>query len=295
MALSQRTLSQNGAASSGVQSNVSLGLPELRRITKIMKTDAGITMLDEKLNLVHARLQKRLRALSIRSFKEYCAYVESSEGADERKIMLNALTTNLTNFFREPHHFKHLLDTALPPLIQRAKNGERVRIWSAGCSTGEEIYSIASVLHSMCPDVQRYNFKLLASDIDSNVIKTGNAGIYNQASISKLPAKVRDRYFSSVEGDPSNYIVSEQLRSLISFRLLNLNAPTWPMKGTFDIIFCRNTVIYFDEETQAKIWTKFKNQMSSKGHLYIGHSERLSGPSEASFSKAGMTIYQLNN
>lgn len=293
MALARKTISQNSVPN-GMQSNVSLGLPELRRIAKIMKTDAGISMSDDKINLVHARLQKRLRALSIQSFKEYCAYVENKAGAEERKIMMNALTTNLTNFFREPHHFKHLLDVTLPPLIQKAKNGGRVRLWSAGSSTGEEVYSIASVLHSLCPDVQRYDLKILASDIDSNVIKTGKAGIYNQTSIGKLPSKVRERYFSQMEDDPSKYIVSEQLRSLISFRLLNLNAPTWPMKGTFDIIFCRNTVIYFDEDTQAEIWTKFKNQMSPNGHLYIGHSERMSGPSESSFSKAGMTIYKLN-
>jgi len=295
MALAQTQSALNRAESQAPQSNVALALPEFRRISKIMKMDAGITMPDDKVNLVHARLQKRLRALKIRSFKEYCAFVENPSGRDERKVMLNALTTNLTRFFREPHHFKHLLDSSLPPLIRHAKTGGRVRIWSAGCSTGEEAYSIAAVLHSIAPDIQRYDLKILASDIDSNVIRTGHAALYNQASVQKLPAKVRERYFQQSENDTSQYSVSEELKSLVSFRLLNLNAPSWPMKGNFDIIFCRNTVIYFNEETQADIWTKFKNQLNPGGHLYIGHSERLSGPSEKAFDKAGMTIYKLNN
>jgi len=294
MALANIQPALNSAATHTPQSNVALGLPEFRRISKIMKLDAGITMPDDKVNLVHARLQKRLRALQIRSFKEYCAHVEDPSGREERKIMMNALTTNLTRFFREPHHFKHLLDVALPPLIKQAKNGGRVRIWSAGCSTGEEAYSIAAVLHSIAPDIGRYDLKILASDIDSNVIRTGHAAVYNQASVQKLPTKVRGRYFQQLENDPTQFSVSEELKSLVSFRLLNLNAREWPMKGKFDIIFCRNTVIYFNEETQAEIWTKFKRQMKPGGHLYIGHSERLSGPSELDFSKAGMTIYELN-
>lgn len=294
MALANVQPAMNSAAPNMLQPNVALGLPEFRRISNIMKSDAGITMSEDKVNLVHARLQKRLRALQIRSFKEYCAYVEDSSGREERKVMMNALTTNLTRFFREPHHFKHLLDVALPPLVKRAKNGGRIRIWSAGCSTGEEAYSIAAVLHSIAPDINRYDLKILASDIDSNVIRTGYAALYNKASVEKLPPKVRERYFLQMEDDPTQFSVSEELKSLVSFRLLNLNAREWPMKGKFDIIFCRNTVIYFNEETQGEIWTKFKNQMSPGGHLYIGHSERLSGPSESSFAKAGMTIYELN-
>jgi chemotaxis protein methyltransferase CheR len=260
----------------------------------MMKDDAGITMHEHKVNLVHARLQKRLRALQIQSFKEYCNFVEGSSGQAERKIMMNALTTNLTHFFREPHHFKHLLDVSLRPLIERVKSGKRVRVWSAGCSTGEEAYSIASIVHSICPDIERYNFKILASDIDSNVIRTGHTGIYDKSSVRKLPSKFRDRYFKQMD-DPEKFVVSDELKSLVSFRLLNLNAPNWPMKGKFDIIFCRNTVIYFDEETQGEIWTKFKNQLNPSSYLYIGHSERVSGPSEKFFARAGMTVYKLEN
>lgn len=274
--------------------NIALGLSEFKRIAKIMQQDAGIHMPDEKVNLVHARLQKRLRHLGLSSFKDYCKLVESNAGKDERKIMRNALTTNLTHFFRESHHFKHLIEHSLPPLIEKAKAGGRVRLWSAGCSTGEEAYSIASVVCSLCPDISRYNFKILASDIDNNVIRTGYEGRYQKSVVLKLPNKVREKYFKPNADNPEIYTVSQTLKSLISFRHLNLNADSWPMRGQFDIIFCRNTVIYFDMETQADVWTKFKRQMNKDSYLYIGHSERLSGPAESAFTKVGVTIYQLN-
>lgn len=275
--------------------NVSLALGDFKRIAAIMKKEAGISMSDDKVNLVHARLQKRLRALGLKSFRPYIALVEgqSAEGRAERKTLLNALTTNLTRFYREPHHFQHLAKTALPPLIKKAKNGGRIRIWSAGCSTGEESYSIASIIHLLCPEAARLDIKILASDIDSNVLQTGRRAVYNESSVNNLPPKVRSRYFLQDEDNPSDYHVSQDLKSLVSFKQLNLNAPNWPMKGKFDILFCRNTVIYFDEETQVKIWTKFQNQMKDAGYLYIGHSERVTGPAESVFEKAGVTIYQL--
>lgn len=275
--------------------NVSLSLGDFKRIADIMKLEAGISMSDDKVNLVHARLQKRLRALSLDSFRPYIALVEgqSAEGRAERKVLLNALTTNLTRFYREPHHFQHLAKVALPPLVKKAKNGGRVRIWSAGCSTGEEPYSIASILHLLCPEAARLNIKILASDIDSNVLRTGHTGVYNEMSVKNLPNKVKSRYFMQDETNPSDYHVSQDLKSLISFKQLNLNAPRWPMYGKFDILFCRNTVIYFDAPTQIDIWTKFQNQMQPEGFLYIGHSERVSGPAEDVFEKAGVTIYQL--
>jgi chemotaxis protein methyltransferase CheR len=274
---------------------VSLGLSEFKRVSKIMKIDAGIDLPDEKVNLVHARLQKRLRQLGLSSFKDYCDLVESADGGQERKFMRNALTTNLTRFFREPHHFKHLIQESLPPLIAKAKSGERIRIWSAGCSTGEEAYSIASVVHTLCPEIAGLDFKILASDIDNNVIRTGHLGKYKKSEVMKLPVKVREKYFTACEKDLNTLIVKEHLRSLVAFRHLNLNAKHWPMRGKFDIIFCRNTVIYFDEATQVDLWMKFKNQMQPGGFLYIGHSEKLSGPAEAAFRKPSITVYQLEN
>lgn len=272
--------------------NIALGLNDFRRIARIMKQETGITLADEKVNLVHSRLQIRLRALQLKSFKDYCAYVEDKAGAEERKVMMNRLTTNLTHFFREPHHFEHLVKTSLPPLIERARKGGRVRIWSAGCSTGEEAYSIAATLHSLCPGALKFDIKILASDIDSNVVRTGQEGLYKKESVLKLPVALRDKYFTQSKTDKAIFEVSDQLKSLVSFKMLNLISPKWPMSGKFDIIFCRNTVIYFDEATQAKIWKKFNTYLPKAAYLYIGHSERVSGPETPYFSKAGITIYQ---
>jgi len=274
---------------------VSLGEREFQRIKAIMIAKTGITLGNDKINLVHSRLQKRMRQLGHTDFSVYCNIVESPEGGAELRYMVNALTTNLTRFFREPHHFKHLVEETLPQIVSRAKKGERIRIWSGGCSTGQEPYSIAAVLLSMMPDAPNKNVKILASDIDSNVIQTARQGSYEASIIKHMPEKLKNKFFHCTgEEHGQTYTAGPEIKSIISFRELNLNAPAWPMKGTFDIIFCRNTVIYFDEETQAKIWTRFKNQLSPGGYLYIGHSERLSGPSAKKFTKVGTTTYQLN-
>ena len=271
-----------------------LGINEFKRIKAVMIAKTGITLGDDKINLVHSRLQKRMRELGFTNFSDYCDIVESPQGGAELRYMINALTTNLTRFFREPHHFKHLVETTLPPLVSRAKKGERIRIWSAGCSTGQEPYSIAAVLLSMMPDAANKNVKILASDIDSNVIQTARHGSYEASIIKHMPEKLKTKFFQSFDAPHGQvFTAGPEIKSILSFRELNLNAPIWPMKGTFDIIFCRNTVIYFDQETQAKIWTRFKNQLSPGGHMYIGHSERLSGPSAKKFNKVGTTTYQL--
>jgi len=274
---------------------ITLGLTEYRRIKTALANDAGIALGDDKVSLVHARLQKRLRKIGVTSFKDYCNLVESPGGNEERKFMLNALTTNVTRFFREPHHFKHLLTTSLPPLVAKAKSGARVRIWSGGCSSGQEPYSIAAVLLSLMPDAAKYNIKILASDIDRNMIEKGRAGVYDASLMEHMPVKLKDKFFEA-SGDPRDqlYEAKDNIKSLIAFRELNLNAASWPMKGKFDIIFCRNTVIYFNAETQAKVWTRFKEHMHNGGYLYIGHSERITGPSESVFAKTDtITTYQL--
>lgn len=269
---------------------------DLARITKIMDTDAGIFLSDEKSTLVHSRLIKRLRVLQLSSFTDYCDLVESEAGKVERKELMLALTTNLTRFFREPHHFEHLIKTSLPPLIARAKRGEKIRIWSAGCSNGQEAYSIAAVLLSLLPNADDYNIKILASDIDRNMVLHGRKGFYTEALMQKMPAKLREKHFQSFDGPSGKtFCVSPQMKSLVAFRELNLNAKTWPMKGKFQIIFCRNTVIYFNEETQEKIWARYKDILDKPGYLYIGHSERLSGPTQTEFVKDGVTTYKLKN
>lgn len=270
-----------------------LDRPEFDRIKLILANDAGIALTDDKINLVHARLQKRLREIGIPSFNVYCDYVEAPEGVQERREMLNSLTTNLTRFFREPHHFKHLVQQSLPTLITKAKAGERVRIWSAGCSSGQEPYSIAASVLAVCPNATNYDIKILASDIDQNVLQTARNGRYEANIIKHMPDKLRAKFFERFDGPGSDtYVASENVKSLIAFNELNLNASHWPMRGKFDIIFCRNTVIYFNESDQAKMWSRFAKQLNNNGYLYIGHSERLSGPDVKNFIKSSTTTYQ---
>ncbi len=256
----------------------------------MLHADSGIYLSAQKESLVYSRLVKRLRALNLSSFQDYCALVADQSGAEERQKMLAALTTNVTRFFREPHHFEYLKDVALPPLLQAAKRGGRVRIWSAGCSKGQEPYSIAMTVLSMMPDANNHDIKILATDIDPYVLKEGRDGIYDKSELDDMPKTERARFFTPVSGAPSSYSVSEDMRRLVSFKELNLIGQ-WPIKGPFDIIFCRNVVIYFNEDTQSKIWVRFSSLLVRRGLLCIGHSERLSGPAAPRFKPNGTTIY----
>ena len=266
---------------------------DFRKIAAMLHSDAGIALPESKATLVYSRLAKRLRSLGLQSFKDYCAVVAGSDGVDERQKMLASLTTNVTRFFREPHHFEHLKTNVLPGLLAEAKRGGRVRIWSAGCSTGQEPYSIALTILSMMPDAANLDVKILASDIDPNVIAEGRAGIYSDEHCSAIPRDLLNRWFINNRGDPAaRWSVGDAARELVSFRELNLMGD-WPMKGRFNVIFCRNVVIYFEEETQARIWSRFTPLLAPGGRLYIGHSERVSGPATALLETDGLTTYRL--
>ncbi len=262
---------------------------DFKRIAQMLHADSGIALPDSKATLVYSRLAKRLRALGLESFRDYCAMVAGAEGIDERKRMLASLTTNVTRFFREPHHFEHLKSQVLPPLLDAAKRGQRVRIWSAGCSTGPEPYSIALTILGLMPDATEYDIKILASDIDPDVVEVGRKGIYSTEAVSPVPADLRNKWFQNAGG--RNVQVADELRELVAFRELNLIGD-WPMKGKFNVIFCRNVVIYFQEDTQTMIWNRFRNYLTPNGCLYIGHSERLTGTGEA-FRTEALTTYRL--
>ena len=266
---------------------------DFRTIAAMLIEDAGIALPDSKATLAYSRLAKRLRALGLKNFKDYCALIASPNGVDERRKMLASLTTNVTRFFREPHHFEHLKTRVLPDLLAHAKRGGRVRIWSAGCSTGQEPYTIALTLLSLLPDAGRYDIKILASDIDPNVVAEGRAGFYDEESCAPIPRDMMKRWFVPNPADTFKcWSVGEAMRELVSFRELNLMGQ-WPMKGPFDVIFCRNVVIYFEEQTQAKIWGRYAPLLTPGGRLYIGHSERVSGPATSQFQTDGLTTYRL--
>ena len=265
------------------------------RIAKMLHDDAGIYLAEAKATLVYSRLAKRLRALGLASFRDYCTILteDGGRGAGERQQMLAALTTNVTRFYREPHHFDHLKTVVLPPLLDAARRGGRVRIWSAACSTGPEPYSIALTILSLMPEAAQYDVKILATDIDPNVVATGKRGVYRNDAVEPIPPELRTRWMQRVNDDGEMaWSAGDEMRKMIAFRELNLIGQ-WPMKGPFDVIFCRNVVIYFEEDTQAKVWSRFKPLLTPQGRLYIGHSERLNGPAAAAFVSDGLTTYKF--
>ena len=268
---------------------------DFRQIAAMIYSDAGIYLSEEKSSLVYSRLVKRLRELHLDSFKDYCRLVSGHDGADEREKMLAALTTNVTRFYREPHHFEHLKKTVLPPLLEAAKRGARVRIWSAACSKGQEPYTIAMTILSMMPEAADRDVRILATDIDPEVLETARAGTYDAEEFGSVPKPELSRFFKAVDG-PSGlmYSATDTMRRLISFKRLNL-VGDWPMTGSFNVIFCRNVVIYFDEPTQAKIWDRFARKLVPGGVLCIGHSERLSGTALPRFKTVGTTIFKLTD
>ena len=268
---------------------------DFKDIAAMLYADAGIYMPESKTTLVYSRLVKRLRALNLASFRDYCDLVGSSQGSGERLEMLSALTTNVTRFFREPHHFEHLRDRVLPPLLESARRGGRVRLWSAACSTGPEPYSMALTVLSLEPNAASLDVRILASDIDPRVVEEGRRGVYPAAALAEAPAALYKRHFTVFGGDERRGLqASEELRRLVVFRTLNLNA-AWPMPGKFHAIFCRNVVIYFDEQTQQTVWSKFADKLERDGILYIGHSERVTGPATARFVSDDVTAYRLKD
>ncbi len=258
-------------------------------IAAMLYADAGIYLHESKATLVYSRLVKRLRKLNLDNFQDYCQLVASPQGAAERLEMLSALTTNVTRFLREPHHFEHLRANVLPPMLEAARRGGRVRLWSAACSTGQEPYSIALTLLSLEPNAGSLDVKILATDIDPRVVAEAQRGVYSESALAEVPADLRRRYF---EPTAQGWQAVEAMRRLIAFRTLNLNAD-WPMPGKFGAIFCRNVAIYFDEPTQQAVWSRFADKLEPNGWLYIGHSERVTGPASARFVSEGVTAYRL--
>jgi len=262
---------------------------DFRLIAQTLHAAAGIALPETKATLVYSRLAKRLRALGLESFRDYCALVSGKDGLDERQQMIVALTTNVTRFFREPHHFEHLKSQVLPDLLAQVRRGGSLRIWSAGSSNGQEAYSIALTILSLMPEAPDHDVRILASDIDTKMLAEGREGLYGASVMAPVPGELRARWF---EREGESWRASEPLKRLVVFNELNLIGE-WPMKRQFQAIFCRNVLIYFEEETQAKIFSRFVPLMAPGARLYIGHSERVSGPEAHRFVTDGVTTYRL--
>jgi chemotaxis protein methyltransferase CheR len=246
-------------------------------IVKRVKEKAGINLGPHKRNMVYARLSRRVRDLGLRSFRAYRERLEGEQGADEMGVLVNALTTNYTKFFRESHHFDHFAKDMLPRIIRKAqmKGRRKIRIWSAGCASGEEAYSIAMMLRHYLPDLDRWDALILATDIDTNALTEADAGIYSSKQVEDIPPDFRSRYVRAT-ASPNAFRIAAHLRPLVVFEWLNL-VDRWPMSGPFDAIFCRNVIIYFDARTQESVVRRASGLLASHGALYLGHSESLFG------------------
>ncbi|MEQ9634995.1 MAG: protein-glutamate O-methyltransferase CheR [Devosia marina] len=267
------------------QGEYALSEREFARIKARVYSVAGISLSDAKRTLVVSRLSKILRALQLPSFDAYVDYLERGGSAKDGQDFVNALTTNLTRFYREDHHFDHLRDHVKALLAERPR-GTRLRIWSAGCSTGQEPYTIGMDLLAAFPELKRWDFKILATDIDTAVLAKAAGGVYPETELNGLSAE-RARPFERTTG---SIRIPANVRELVSFKPLNLIGP-WPMKGPFDAIFCRNVAIYFDKPTQGEMFGRFSKMLAPEGFLYIGHSENLGSGGEG-FRLVGKTIYQ---
>lgn len=260
---------------------------DFRKISSLAGKYTGIVLGDHKRDMVYGRIARRVRKLGMETFAEYLTYLENNPDK-ELSDFINAITTNLTSFFREGHHFHYLKETVFPELKKKHMQDQRIRIWSAGCSTGMETYSIAITLRdAVFPS--GWDVKILATDLDSEVLRKAKEGIYVPDDISELPEHVVQSSF--LHNDAKREIrVKDSLKKNISFKRLNL-LERWPMKGPFDVIFCRNVVIYFDKPTQKTLFNRYADMLAPGGYLFIGHSENLNGISDR-FENLGNTIYR---
>ncbi len=265
---------------------------QFTEISEFVKSVCGIDLGDGKKQLVKARLTKRLRKLNLGSFAKYIDYVKNDDDRTELTHMIDAISTNMTSFFRENDHFAHLARVILPMVLQNAdRTGRRLRVWSAGCSSGEEAYSIAITVNENIPDLRSWDAKILATDISTRILDRAADGVYDTEQIKTVSPGARTKYFKCIETKPERmYRVTAALRGMIHFARLNL-MNRWPMQGSFDAIFCRNVMIYFDKVTQDRLINRFYDLLTPGGTLFIGHSESLAGV-EHRFSYVQPTVYQ---
>jgi chemotaxis protein methyltransferase CheR len=264
---------------------------DFRTLTQLAYEYAGIALSENKQNLIYGRLSRRLRALGLASFRDYCKYLDTNPAEVENFI--NAISTNHTKFFRETHHFDHFRTHVAAPFAQAAgrKSGGRLRVWSAGCSTGEEPYTIALVLQREICNCAAHDVRVLATDIDTDVLTKAIAGEFAESAIAEVSREYRSFLVRTANhGHGEKVTFDPDLKSLIAFRRLNL-MDQWPFKGLFDAIFCRNVMIYFDAPTKATLVERFTRQLKPGGWLYIGHSESLMG-AHPGLQLVGRTTYR---
>ncbi|MDQ2044333.1 protein-glutamate O-methyltransferase CheR [Pseudoalteromonas sp. 20-92] len=259
---------------------------DFKEIADLVYNACGIVLGEHKQEMVYSRLARRIRERNLVDFKSYLAFLKKNKD-QEFDAFINAITTNLTSFFREIHHFEFIKSELIPVLLKTNKHSKRVRFWSAGCSTGEEPYSLAMTLNAAFPS--DWDVKILATDLDSNVLAKAQSGMYTAANVNGLSEQQLKRWFLKSK-DGEAYKVKPKLQECIAFKRLNL-LQEWPMKGPFDLILCRNVVIYFDKETKDQLFERYANILSEQGHLFLGHSESM-GKEHSQYKNLGKTMYQ---
>jgi chemotaxis protein methyltransferase CheR len=271
---------------------------EFRAFRELIFQEAGISLSDAKRALVCSRLSKRLRHFGFKTFSQYYEYLMSSDpDGEERLQMINCITTNKTDFFREAHHFDFLRQFFFPQVRERGLWGlpKRLRIWSAGCSSGEEPYSIGITAREFFASLPGWDVKILASDIDTEMLRTAEQGIYHAERLASVPAELMRRHFLRGRGEWKGYYrVRSELRELVTFRRINFAEESWPIHTRFDLIFCRNVIIYFNRETQRRLFERLAKYLHPYGCLMVGHSESLQWLSDMFVPMSG-TIYRLKD
>jgi chemotaxis protein methyltransferase CheR len=271
---------------------------DFERIAELARIEAGIVLSERKRMLAYSRLAPLVRRSGQTSFGEYLDQIEADP--DEAMNAISALTTNHTYFNREPHHFDHFASEVRSDLLARAKAGEKVRLWSAGCSSGEEIWTLMMVLlgedRASGRRIAGQDILALASDLSGEAVAAAQSATYPADSLSAIPEKLRCNWMTEAAHDggasgPRRLAVAPELRAMVRFRKLNLLRP-WPFKNPFDVIFCRNVMIYFDAEAKERLVLALARQLKPGGYLYIGHSERVSGDANALIDAVGPTIYR---
>lgn len=285
----------NNALSMDQQDNYTLSEKNFHFICELVYESTGIVLGESKREMISRRLMRRVRELKVASFSEYCEVLQAeikTGSKDELLNFTNNITTNLTSFFRENHHFDFLKTQFFPEHIQQHGKDKKLRIWSAACSTGEEPYSLAiTLMETMAPIISSWDVKILATDLDTNVLAQAKSAVYTLDRIKDIAENYKQKWFKEGTGDNFGHCkVHPELARLISFKPLNL-LHDWPIKGPFDVVMCRNVLIYFDKKTQQQLISRYNEILRPGGLLILGHSESL-GDNKCNFILEGHTIFR---
>jgi chemotaxis protein methyltransferase CheR len=267
--------------SDGIDQSLRISVRSFDQLAEFITREFGIKMPESKISMIQSRLLHRVRDLGLESIDQYCEHLfSSSESAAERVHFINAVTTNKTDFFREPQHFKYLTETVLPQLVRSGyvAFNRRVALWSAACSSGEEPYTLAMVLSEYAAGHPAFQFRILATDISTKVLKMAKDGIYSEQQVAPVPPQLRRKYLLQGKGEQHSLTrVTSALRRSVSFHPLNLMDADYCVRDMFDVIFCRNVLIYFERPTQEAVISKLCRNLNPGGYIFVGHSESLSG------------------